>query len=110
MAAGNIRVLPWDAPREVTIIYGWAFLGSAVYFIYGLIYPKWSNAAGQLLGTLAYDLVLIGPLIGHFSHIDQERRINLIIYTAAVVYSAAVAVFYLFIHPPTRLFSSSRAA
>src|SRR5262249_2953616 len=40
MTLGNTRILPWDAPREVTIVYGWAFLGSAVYFVYGLILPK----------------------------------------------------------------------
>src|SRR5262249_8111061 len=51
MAAGNTRVLPWDAPAEVTVIYGWAFIGASVYFVYGLIFPKWSNAIGQLLGT-----------------------------------------------------------
>jgi len=110
MAAGDTHVLPWDAPREVTVIYGWAFLGSAVYFVYGLIFPKWSNAIGQLLGTLAYDLLLIGPLLGLFSHVEQDRRMSLIIYAIAIVYSAAVATYYLLIYPRTRLLNSRQAA
>ena len=39
------------------------FLGSAIYFAYGLQRPVWGNAKGQLLGFLAYDLVLIVPFV-----------------------------------------------
>ena len=68
-----LSAAPNDAPPEVTVIYGWAFIGSAVYFIYGLIFPKWSNAIGQLLGTIAYDAVLIGPLLSLLSELRRLR-------------------------------------
>jgi hypothetical protein len=106
MIAGNTRILPWDAPREVTIIYGWAFIGSAVYFVYGLIFPNWSNAMGQLFGTIAYDAVLIGPLISLFYHVANDRRLSLIIYVAAVLYSGVIAIYFLLLAPESRVFGA----
>jgi len=109
MIGGNARVLPWYVTREIAVIYGWAFLGTAVYFVYALLYPNWSNAIGQLLGTLVYDVVLIGPLLGHFSRVEPEQQINLIVYTCAVAFSAGVAIFYCLINPTTSVFASRRA-
>ena len=42
------------------------FLGSATYFAYGIVRPRWTNAGGQLAGFLAYDLVLIVPFMTRF--------------------------------------------
>jgi hypothetical protein len=103
LAAGSQRILPWEVTPEVARIYGWIFIGASSYFLYGLIVPRWSNAAGQLLGFLAYDLVLIVPFILFFRHVAPERMINHIVYTTAVVYSGAVAVYYCWVHPSTRL-------
>ncbi|MBX3080792.1 MAG: hypothetical protein KF716_04100 [Anaerolineae bacterium] len=64
--------------------------------------PSWHNAAGQLLGFLAYDVVLIVPFIQHFSDVIPEHRVSLIVYTTVVVGSALLAIYYLFIHPETR--------
>jgi hypothetical protein len=61
-----------------------------------------SNAIGQLLSFLAYDLVLIGPFLKLFGTVDPTLRLNLIVYFAVLVFSAAVAIYYLFIHPQTR--------
>jgi hypothetical protein len=105
MAMGRSWVLPWEASRETTILYGWMFLGASSYFLYGLIIPKWSNAIGQLLAFLAYDLVLIVPFVVFFRHVPQERLVNHVVYTLVIVYSGLLAVVYCFVNPSTRAVS-----
>ena len=95
-------VFPWRLGPEQSVLYGCLFLGAAVYFVSTLMRPLWANARGQLLGFLAYDLVLIGPFLRHFSAVDPALWINLVVYTTVLAYSALVAVYYLFIHPATR--------
>ncbi len=97
------NVFPWTLSAEASVVYGWVFIGAAAYFIYGLLRPAWSNACGQLLGFLAYDLVLIGPFIALFGSVRPANRPSLIVYTAVLVFSGAVAVYYLFINRATRL-------
>lgn len=97
------NIFPWPLKPDSSALFGWIFLGAAIYFVHGLLWPSWSNAAGQLLGFLAYDLVLIGPFLGHFGAVAPERRLSLIVYTAVLVYSGALAAFYLFVNPATRL-------
>lgn len=97
------NVLPWTTTVEASVVYGWIFLGAAVYFIFAVLNPNWENATGQLIGFLAYDIVLIVPFIRHFSDVRPEHRLSLIIYMAVVVYSGLLAIYYLFIHKPTRL-------
>jgi hypothetical protein len=104
LVAGDLRVLPWHVSPEVARVYGFIFLGASSYFLYGLIIPKWSNAAGQLLGFLAYDVVLLVPFAIYFKHVPPERLVNHIVYTAVVVGSGVLAVLYCFVHPRTRLF------
>jgi hypothetical protein len=108
MAAGSTRVLPWEVTAEVARVYGWIFLGASSYFLYGLIVPKWSNAAGQLLAFLAYDLVLAWPFVVYFRHVPTERFVNHVVYSAAVAYSALVAIWFCFIDPSTRLVGKPR--
>jgi hypothetical protein len=103
LVAGNLNVLPWHVTPDVARVYGFIFLGASSYFLYGLIIPRWSNAAGQLLGFLAYDLVLIVPFAIYFRHVPPERLLNHLVYTAVVVASGVLAVLYCFIHPRTRL-------
>lgn len=97
------NILPWDMTPQGSVIYGWIYLGASIYFLYALARPKWENATGQLLGFLAYDLVLIGPFLLRFSEVPDEQRLSLIVYTSIVVYSGLLASYYLFIHPETRL-------
>lgn len=95
-------IFPWPLKPESSVIFGGVFLGAAIYFFHGVCWPSWSNAVGQLLGFLAYDLVLIGPFLGHFATVKTEHRTSLIIYCAVLVYSGALAIYYLGIHPQTR--------
>jgi hypothetical protein len=97
------NVFPWSLSPENSVFYGCIFLGAMCYFVYGLVYPYWGNAKGQLLGFLAYDLVLIGPFLQHFSTVRADMRLSLILYTAVVVYSGLLATYFLFVHPATRM-------
>jgi hypothetical protein len=96
-------VMPWAVTDDGEVIYGLMFWGAAAYFAYGLARPSWQNAAGQIAGFIAYDLVLIVPFIQHFGNVPADLRPNLIIYTAVVVYSGLLAVYYLFMNPETRV-------
>ena len=98
------NVFPWPLAPDMSVVYGWIFLGAGVYFIHGFIWPGWQNGCGQLLGFLIYDLVLIVPyfqlLLGNEW---PENRTSLTIYLLVIVYSMFLSVYYLFIHPQTRL-------
>jgi hypothetical protein len=98
------NILPWDVSIQGQVIYGWMFLGAALYFAYALVRPSWGNTGGQLAGFLAYDVVLIVPFIMMFSTVRPEKLPNLIIYIAVVSYSGLLAIYYLFINPATRMF------
>jgi hypothetical protein len=99
----HAKIFPWPLGPETSVMFGFIYLGAAAYFAYGVLDPRWSNAAGQLVGFLAYDIVLIAPFIGHFDEVSGVKLTSLMVYTAFVVYSGAVAVYYLFIHPETRV-------
>jgi hypothetical protein len=109
LRVGNI--FPWPLSAEQSVLYGWMFLGSACYFLYGVINPSWANAKGQLIAFLVYDLVLIVPFLKHFATVRPDLRINLVLYTAVLTYSGLLALYYLVLNRNTRLFTrASRAA
>lgn len=85
------QVFPWRLDGEQAALYGFVFLGAACYFLYGLLRPVWGNAQGQLLGFLAYDLVLIVPFWQHLGRVDPALRLNLMVYLAVLVYSGVLA-------------------
>lgn len=98
----GVQIFPWELNPDSAFIFGCIFLGDAFYFLYGLLRPRWNNALGQLLSFLAYDLVLIVPFVGLFPTVKPQFMISLFVYTAVLIYSGAVAVYFLFIHAPTR--------
>ncbi len=97
------NIFPWPLKPETSVMIGWIFFGTTFYFAYGAWLPRWGNAVGQLLGFLAYDAILILPFIGHFSTVLPEQRLSLIIYTGVLVYSGALAGYYLLLHPTWRI-------
>jgi hypothetical protein len=97
------NVIPWDVTPEDSVVIGWMFLGASIYFAYGLLRPCWVNAAGQLAGFLAYDVVLIGPFVSRLPSVTPAYRLSLIAYTLFVTSSGIVAVYYLLINRSTRL-------
>ena len=98
---------PWTLRDEVSVVYGWVFLGAAAYFGYGVLVPKWHNACGQLLGFLAYDVVLILPFLDHFDVARGAQRTESDSRTRWWWCRAACwPSYYLFVHPRTRLWHS----
>lgn len=103
IAAGTRHYALWRLDEQTSVIYGLIFLGSAVYFAYGLQRPVWGNAKGQLLGFLAYDLVLIIPFV---RLLFVSPSLSLIVYLAVILASAALAIWYLAISRRDRLWMS----
>jgi hypothetical protein len=94
-------IFPWDLRSETSVIFGFIYLGAAVFFIYGFLQPYWSNAAPQLIGFLAYDIVLIGPFVDRFDEVSGRQLLSLSIYTAVLVLSGALAFYYMFLSDAT---------
>lgn len=99
------NVIPWRVSPELSVVIGWMYLGAATYFAYALLRPSWTNTAGQLVGFLAYDVVLIVPFLTRLPTTPPEFQAGLIIYTVVVTCSGLLAFYYLFIHKPTRLWA-----
>lgn len=93
-------VFPWPLDRDTSIVYGLIFLGAAVYFAYGLRCPVWGNAKGQLVGFLAYDLVLVVPFVRLWFVSPSP---SLAIYLAVIAGSALLSIWYLALSPRYRL-------
>lgn len=56
----------WVLPSEYAVIYGWLLIGGSLFYAWGLIQPIWENGYPQLYALLAYDLLVIGPLLTLF--------------------------------------------
>ncbi len=96
-------VFPWPTKSAGFISYGWVFLGASLYFIYAVINPKWELAAGQLLGFLAYDIVLLPPYLALFGSVKPGHEPSLFVYTAVLIVSSVLAIYYLFVNQTTCL-------
>lgn len=103
-------VMPWPITPELSTLFGLMFLGAAAYFAFGLVERRWENAGGQLAGFLAYDVVLVVPFLQRLPTIDDRLRINLVIYTAVVILSGLLALWYLALDRRTRVGSAAPAA
>lgn len=103
-------IFPWPITPESSVFFGWIFLGAMCYFLFGLVYAHWANARGQLLGFLAYDLILIVPFLQHLQTVRPDLLFNLIVYIGVLVFSGTVAVYFLFLHPTTRFRTNRKAS
>jgi hypothetical protein len=99
-------IFPWNLNPDSSVIFGCIFIGDAFYFLHALFKPLWRNAAGQLLSFLAYDLVLIPPFLRLFETVEPAFRFSLSVYVLVLIYSGAIAIYYLFLNPRTRTWLS----
>lgn len=103
------NVFAWTLTPVSSALLDCFFLGSASYFLYGLLLPRWQNARGQLWSFLAYDLVLIVPYLLHLAAVKSAQLPSFIVNAVILVYSAALAIYYLLIKKETRIqFSRAR--
>jgi hypothetical protein len=97
------HIFPWPLKHETSVVAGWFFLGSAVYFAHAYLRPVMGNVYAQLLAFLAYDLILIVPFLRHFDNVAPAHRLSLVVYTGVVIYSGLLAIYYLALDPSTRI-------
>lgn len=97
------NVFPWVLSDDLSFIYGCIFLGNAAYFAYGLVRPVVGNARGQLIGFLAYDLVLAGPFLNLWPSVPEQFRSSLTLYLITLIGSGILAVHALLFDPVVRL-------
>jgi hypothetical protein len=105
LVLGLPGVMPWPIRPESSVMFGLIFLGAATSYAAAATRPVWHAARGPLLGFLAYDLILIGPLAAHLGAVRPEFRPSLIVYILVLLYSGALGVVYLFLHRATRYWS-----
>lgn len=88
-------VFPWPLSPQSSILFGIIFLGLATIYAEA----AWSGARGAgivtMAGFLLYDLVLLPPFLTRFTTVAPERLLSLTLYTAVLIYSAAVAIWFL---------------
>jgi hypothetical protein len=96
-------ILPWEVAPELSTFLGCMFVGGAAFFVYGLVDPRWENARAQLAAFLAYDAVLILPLIAQLPTVEDRFRLSLVLNVAFVIISGLLTSYYLFVNPGTRL-------
>jgi hypothetical protein len=101
-------VMPWPLKPESSVMFGWIFLGDAFYFLYAILRPYWSFARAQLWSFLVYDLVLIVPFLDHLQRVSPKLMPNLLLYLIVLIYSGGLAVFFLFLYRPTRIWSGKQ--
>lgn len=102
-------VMPWPLDPDTSVVIGFIFVGNACYFLYGAVRGRWDAARAQLWSFLAYDVVLIGPLLLHYANAPADLRRNVVIYSAILLYSGALAVYYLVLNPGTRGWAPRRS-
>jgi len=106
---GYQTVFPWPLKPQTSVVFGWIFMGAATYFLYGFLKPVRGNVTGQLIGFLAYDLILFVPFLKHFDTVKPEHQLSLTVYSGVLIYSAVLSLYFLLIHPTTRLGSEGDA-
>jgi len=100
------HVFPWPLKADSSVMFGLIFLGASLYFIYGVVRPFWFNAFGQLLGFLAYDVVLLYPYAQHFANVKPDHLPSLTVYMTVIIYSLLLALYFLVLDPRTRIGSA----
>jgi hypothetical protein len=96
-------IFPVELATDTTIVYGWFFLGSFVFYFSGYLKSTIGNTTAQMIGFLVYDVLLIPPFLAHLPDVDPGLQTNLIIYLTVLISSAIFCVYFLFVHRETRL-------
>jgi hypothetical protein len=113
VGAGLVLGLPYVFPiplsPDMAAVYGWFFLGSFVYYLYGFWKPSRFNATGQLLSFLVYDLFAIPPYVTYWAVVPPVFQTSLITYLVVLFASSVFCGYFLLVDPRTRLSAGGRA-
>ena len=99
-------IFPIPLSPDMAAVYGWFFLGSFVYYLYGFWKPSQLNATGQLFSFLVYDLFTIPPYMTYRGTVPPVFQNSLNAYLAVLFGSAVFCAYYLLVDPRTRLIAS----
>jgi hypothetical protein len=88
-------VFPWPLSPDTSSLYGWMFFALSANYAYVAWRGTRSDAVVSLIAFLVYDLILIGPFIAHFGAVQAAHLPSLVIYTAVLIYSSALSLWYL---------------
>lgn len=89
-------IFPWPLSAQSSTVFGLIFLGLS------LVYADvaWSGMRSACIvamsGFLVYDIILLPPFLAHFNRVPSELMTSLTIYVGVLIYSALLAVWFLF--------------
>lgn len=103
LIAGVPGIMPWPVKPEMSMVCGWVFVSAAWSFAYPLMHPQTEHIRVGLVGFAVYDAVLIPPFALQFGKARPELLNSLRLYLLALVVTAIVSIYYMFICRATRL-------
>jgi hypothetical protein len=89
-------IFPWPLSAQSSTVFGLVFLGLAMVYADVAVTGLREAAIVAMSGFLVYDLILLPPFIRHFGKVSPELLTSLTVYVAVLVYSALLAVWFLF--------------
>jgi len=106
LVLGLPYVFPIPLSPDMAAVYGWFFLGSFVYYLYGFWKPSLLNATGQMLSFLVYDLFTIPPYLTYWAVVPTVFQTSLNAYLAVLFASAMFCGYFLLVDPRTRFIAN----
>lgn len=95
-------IFPWPLSAPSSTVFGLIFLGLSLVYADVAWSGIRSAAIVAMSGFLVYDIILLPPFLAHFSRVPPELRTSLTIYVAVLIYSAVLAVWFLFRPQPAK--------
>jgi hypothetical protein len=103
LLAGAHAILPWSLTPQTRALLAWTLIGFSANYAYTSLQGGGAAASILLAGLLTYDLAIIVPLLRHFYSVAPDYRLTLELNLAAILLTATIAVFFLFIrHTPLK--------
>jgi len=88
-------IFPWPLSPQSSTLFGLTFIGLSVIYASTWLRGGWGAGMVAMSGFLVYDLVLLPPFLMHFGTVAPERLFSLVLYVIVLIYSAAVAIYFL---------------
>jgi len=99
LLAGAHAILPWSLMPQTRALLSWALIGFSANYAYTALQAGRAGAQLLFVGVLTYDMMMIVPLLRHFSSVEAQYRLTLELNVAAILMTAMIAGYYLFVRP-----------